>query len=125
MKHHDEEDAAIFPTSWEVTRLLVASFAESTRGDLANVLGKTRPNVNALLDALQATVDFETVFAKRFDMPVRSVVGLRSGTDGPFQFDQVTIGGPATQASAKWTISSIFGPYFSVYVEAQDRYVYS
>jgi hypothetical protein len=70
VKHHDEEDAALFPANWEVTRLLVASFAEYTRADLANVLGKGMPNVATLLEALQSTLDFEAAFAKRFDKPV-------------------------------------------------------
>jgi len=70
LKHHDDEDAAIFPSTWEVTRLLVASFSEYTRADLANVLGKATPNVSVLLDALQPTLDFEAFFAKRFDRSV-------------------------------------------------------
>lgn len=70
LKHHDEEHAALFPASWEVTRLLVAGFAEQTRVDLANVLGKQVPQVGVLLDALQATLDFEGVLARRFNKPV-------------------------------------------------------
>ncbi|CAD6583797.1 MAG: Vacuolar protein sorting-associated protein 53 [Tremellales sp. Tagirdzhanova-0007] len=105
LKHHDDEDAALFPSNWEVTRRLVASFAEYTRGDLANVLGKAVPNVNAVLEALQSTLDFENAFAKRFDR----------------SFEDVTIGGPNSQTSTKWTVSSIFEPHFSVYVDAQDR----
>lgn len=70
MKHHDEEDAELFPPSWEVTRLLVANFSEYTRADLANVLGKGTPNVALLLEALQSTLDFEDFFAKRFGIPV-------------------------------------------------------
>ena len=70
LKLHDEEDASIFPPSWQVTRLLVASFSEYTRADLANVLGKATPSVGVLLDALQSTLDFEGAFAKRFEMPV-------------------------------------------------------
>lgn len=70
LKHHDEEDAALFPSHWEVTRQLVASFSDYTRTDLVNVLGKGVPNVTALLDALQATKDFEAVFAKHFEIPV-------------------------------------------------------
>lgn len=70
LKHHDDEDASLFPPTWEVTRLLVASFAEYTRGDLANVLGKATPNVTTLLDALQSTLDFEAAFIKRFDKQV-------------------------------------------------------
>lgn len=70
LKHHDEEHRSLFPASWEVTRLLVASFAQQTRVDLANVLGRATPDVNVLLDALQATLDFEAAFARRFNMPV-------------------------------------------------------
>ncbi|WWD17223.1 hypothetical protein CI109_101661 [Kwoniella shandongensis] len=106
LKHHDEEDASIFPPSWEITRLLVINFSEYTRGDLANVLGKATPGISVLLDALQATLDFESAFAKRFEMP----------------FEDVTAGGLTARAgTAKWTISSIFDNYFNVYVDAQDR----
>lgn len=77
LKHHDEEDAALFPASWEVTRLLVANFSEYTRGDLANVLGKGTPNVNTLLEALQSTLDFEAGFAKRFERPVSFFLPVR------------------------------------------------
>jgi hypothetical protein len=116
LKHHDEEDAALFPSHWDVTRLLVASFAEYTRVDLSNVLGKSVPAVSTLLDALQSTVDFETGFANRFEMPVSNLSrkSLR-------KFEDVTAGGPHSQTLTKWTISSIFDKYFSVYVDAQDR----
>ncbi|WWD03081.1 hypothetical protein V865_001127 [Kwoniella europaea PYCC6329] len=108
LKHHDEEDASLFPSSWEITRLLVSNFAEYTRSDLANVLGKSTPAVNILLDALQATLDFEAGFARRFDMP----------------FEDITAGGLTSRgasAAPKWTISSIFDNHFNVYVDAQDR----
>ncbi|EIW70404.1 hypothetical protein TREMEDRAFT_68035 [Tremella mesenterica DSM 1558] len=121
LKVHDEENASLFPESWEVTRLLVANFAEYTRGDLANVLGKTTPNVNALLEALQSTLDFEAAFANRFDRPVRSRGTAFSGKANR-KFQDVTIGGPNTPSAAKrWNISSIFDSHFSVYVDAQDR----
>ncbi|WOO80628.1 Vacuolar protein sorting-associated protein 53 [Vanrija pseudolonga] len=107
LKHHDEEHAALFPASWEVTRLLVAGFAEQTRVDLANVLGKQVPQVGVLLDALQATLDFEGVLARRFNKPFEDITvgGLNS------------LGAPTT----KWTISSIFDSHFGIYVDAQDR----
>ena len=70
LKHHDDEDRALFPASWEVTRLLVANFSEYTRADLSNVLGKDKPNVGVLLDALQSTLDFEAALSTRFQMPV-------------------------------------------------------
>nr|XP_019001124.1 vacuolar-sorting protein 53 long isoform [Kwoniella mangroviensis CBS 8507]OCF64585.1 vacuolar-sorting protein 53 long isoform [Kwoniella mangroviensis CBS 8507] len=108
LKNHDEENASLFPSSWEITRLLVSNFAEYTRSDLANVLGKSTPAVNILLDALQATLDFEAGFARRFDMP----------------FEDITAGGSTSRGAStapKWTISSIFDNYFNVYVDAQDR----
>lgn len=106
LKHHDEEHATLFPQSWEVTRLLVASFAEQTRVDLANVLGRSPPNVAILLDALQATLDFEGVLSRRFDLP----------------FEDITVNPLAISASStKWTISSIFDSHFGIYVDAQDK----
>ena len=72
LKHHEEEDADLFPESWELTRLLVANFAEYTRADLLNVLGKQTPQIGFLLEALQATLDFEGAMAKRFEKPVSS-----------------------------------------------------
>ncbi|KAL7421623.1 Vacuolar protein sorting-associated protein 53 [Cryptotrichosporon argae] len=105
LKHHDDETAPIFPASWEMARLLVASFAEITRVDLANVLARAPPKVTTLLDALQATLDFEATFARRFDRP----------------FDDVTAGGLTLQSTSKWTIASIFNSHFSVYVDAQDK----
>lgn len=125
LKHHDDDDAAIFPPDWQVTRLLISSFADYTRGDLANVLGKGTPNVNVLLEGLQATLDFEAVISKRFEMPVGPVPFILCPTDDN-QFDQVTSVGLAGQGLAtRWTISSIFDTHFGVYVEAQDRCVHT
>lgn len=73
LKHHDEEESELFPASWEMTRLLVSSFAEYTRADLANVLGKQTPQVGVLFDALQATKDFESSLERRFSMPVSRI----------------------------------------------------
>lgn len=44
------------------------------------------------------------------------------------QFAEITAGGILSQSLANatttnWTISSVFDPYFGVYVEAQDRCV--
>lgn len=53
-----------------MARLLSTNFAEYTRTDLANVLGKQPPSVGSLLEALQSTLDFESAMSKRFEMPV-------------------------------------------------------
>ncbi|TYJ54567.1 hypothetical protein B9479_004795 [Cryptococcus floricola] len=104
LKHHDEEDSMLFPGSWQVTRLLISGFAECTRSDLSNLLGKQSPAVNVLLDALQATLDFEQAMSRKLDMTASHIL----------------YGG----GSLKWTIASIFDQYLNVYVEAQDRAIY-
>lgn len=70
LKHFDEEDAHLFPPNWEIGRLLATDFAEYTKADLVNVLGKQPPGVNSLLEALQSTLDFESTMSRRFDVPV-------------------------------------------------------
>lgn len=45
-------------------------FADYTKTDLGNVLGKGVPGVNVLLEALQGTLDFELAMSKRLDLPV-------------------------------------------------------
>lgn len=70
LKTHDDESNALFPPSWEVTRLLITLFAEYTKTDLENVLGKGVPAVTVLLEALQGTLDFEGAMSKRLDLPV-------------------------------------------------------
>jgi hypothetical protein len=37
---------------------------------LLNLLGKQTPQIGLLLEALQATLDFEGAMEKRFEMPV-------------------------------------------------------
>lgn len=53
-----------------MSRLLTTNFAEYTRADLANVLGKQQPGVSSLLEALQSTLDFEFAMSKRFEISV-------------------------------------------------------
>ncbi|ODN82005.1 hypothetical protein L202_02332 [Cryptococcus amylolentus CBS 6039] len=95
LKHHDEEDSMLFPASWQVTRLLVSAFAECTRSDLSNLLGKQSPAVNVLLDALQATLDFEQAMSRKLDM--------------------------TASHSFYGNIAMLIAVYLNVYVEAQDR----
>ena len=108
LKSHDEQDSPLFPPTWEVTRLLVGSFSEYTRTDLGNVLGKGVPTVNVLLEALQGTLDFEIVMEKRLEMNFEDVVER---------------GLPGQPGRGRWKISSVFDQHFSIYVDAQDRYV--
>jgi len=109
LKSHDEQDSPLFPTSWEVTRLLIGQFSEYTRTDLGNVLGKGVPTVNTLLEALQGTLDFEGVMEKRLEIDFEDIV---------------EVGLPGQPGRGRWRISSVFDQHFSVYVDAQDRYVF-
>jgi hypothetical protein len=60
------------------------------------------------LEALQGTLDFEGVMEKRLEMKFEDVVER---------------GLPGQPGRGRWTISSVFDRHFSVYVDAQDRYV--
>lgn len=123
LKSHDEEGDTLFPQSWEVTRLLVALFADYTRTDLENVLGKGVPGVTVLLEALQATLDFETAMSKRLDMPVSLPINSQTeARELTAQFDDVAEKALPGQASkGKWRISTVFDSHFTIYVDAQDR----
>lgn len=106
LKSHDEESGSLFPDSWEVSRLLVASFADSTRADLTNVLLKTPPSVTVLLDALQATLDFEATYARRFGCSFEDITDRLDALNAPQQ---------------RFTISSAFDAHFGIFVDAQDK----
>ena len=66
------------------------------------------PTVKVLLEALQGTLDFENVMEKRLEMEFEDVVER---------------GLPGQPGRGRWRISSVFDQHFSVYVDAQDRYV--
>jgi hypothetical protein len=106
LKSHDEEDSSLFPSSWQVTKLLISSFSEYTRTDLGNVLGKAVPTVTTLLEALQGTLDFEGAMSKRLEIPFEDIV-------------ETSLPGQAVKG--RWKISSVFDQHFSIYVDAQDR----
>jgi hypothetical protein len=61
-----------------------------------------------LLEALQGTLDFEGVMEKRLEMGFEDIV---------------EIGLPGQPGRGRWKISSVFDQHFSIYVDAQDRYV--
>ncbi|KAG7531596.1 hypothetical protein FFLO_04255 [Filobasidium floriforme] len=104
LKTHDEEHAPLFPPRWEVDRILVAKFADSTRTDLrTSIEGDRTPSVATLLEAWQVTLEWEAQMSQRFHKP----------------FDKVVSDLPFGQASA--TVSSIFGESMKVFVDAQDK----
>ncbi|KAJ9126768.1 hypothetical protein QFC24_001799 [Naganishia onofrii] len=97
LKTYDDEHAAIFPSAWHLGKALVAKFAESTRSDLVGALEKEKPAVNVLLEAWQATSEWEAQMSRRFSQPFQQIIG----------------------ASGK-TLVSALEAHFNIFTEAQD-----
>lgn len=97
LKTYDDEHAAIFPSAWHLGKALVAKFAESTRSDLVGALEKEKPAVNVLLEAWQATSEWEAQMSRRFIQPFQQIIG----------------------ASGK-TLVSALEAHFNIFTEAQD-----
>ena len=117
MKAYDEQHAAIFPPHWRVNEILANSFCEGTREDFKGILSKSTRrsdgptlDVNLLLSCLQETLDFEHSLERRFSNT------SRASTDTMTSSDEKT---PVFSQA----ISEAFGPYLSVWVEAQDKHL--
>ncbi|CAL5872938.1 uncharacterized protein PFLUO_LOCUS7207 [Penicillium psychrofluorescens] len=111
LKIYDEENAAIFPTSWRVNEILANVFCEGTRDDYKGILSRSvrsgqTIDVNLLLSCLQETLDFEHSLERRFAPPTRQSTDTFASNEAPV-FSQ--------------SISEAFEPYLSVWVEAQDK----
>lgn len=106
LRHHDEDHAGLFPSSWQVDRVLTAKFADGTRQDLQANINKPgeSPSVSTLLDAWQATLDWEDQMSKRFDRPFAEIV------------DKLPISGTSGE-----TVSSVFKESMKIFVDAQDK----
>lgn len=72
LRTHDEEHAPAFLEEWRVGRWLVARFVEITRDDLKSALVRSGSGlqVAVLLDALNASLEFETALVKKYGVPV-------------------------------------------------------
>ncbi|KAI5449919.1 Vacuolar protein sorting-associated protein 53 [Naganishia albida] len=97
LKTYDEEHVAIFPPSWNLGKCLVSKFAESTRLDMSTALEKEKPPVNVLLEAWQATSEWESQMSRRFGEPMQQILKPSSGT-----------------------VSSALESHFHIFTEAQD-----
>lgn len=95
LREFTDEHAAAFLPAWRVDAQLLARFADITREDLRSILVRQQPTltVDALLPALQASVEFEQQVARQY--------------------------GDAVAAAHR--ISPAFEPYLGVFVDAQDR----
>ncbi|PWN41583.1 hypothetical protein IE81DRAFT_291583, partial [Ceraceosorus guamensis] len=108
LRTYDEDHAAAFHVAgWDVGRELLRRFSEQTREDLRSLLirmGKGA-NVDVLLDAMNATLEFQTAMARKYGGSVRnaSVPALTAAT------------------STGHSLSSTFDPHLGIFVEAQDK----
>lgn len=99
------------------------------RDDLKSVLVRVASglNVTKLLEALNATTDFEIEMSRKMGMPVSEVRVVREGwlrrhsVLCEIQFEKITGLSPITHGSAVVSIVSVFEPYLGIFVDAQDR----
>jgi len=131
LKTYDVEHVQVFPASWKVNEQLANAFCESTRDDFKGILHRTarqgdgrNMDVDLLLSSLQETLDFEHGLEKRFMPGVSHVVVLQPSYTNIFQsrtsLDSMMSGDERPHVFEQ-AISEAFGPYLSLWVEAQDR----
>ncbi|KAN0064499.1 Vacuolar protein sorting-associated protein 53 [Thecaphora frezii] len=129
LKVHEEEHAAAFVRTWHVDRWLVRRFSEITREDLQSVLIREQARLNCptLLEALNATLEFEVAMGRTFGLPFDEVVAAPTtaaapGQPGPSAAAAALPTSVAATARAKGqSLSSVFDPHLIIFVEAQDR----
>ncbi|WFD44950.1 Vacuolar protein sorting-associated protein 53 [Malassezia psittaci] len=104
----DDEHSAAFLPHWHVDQRLLSLFAEITRDDLKSVLVRSQTQLDAdlLLDALNATNEFEAQVAKKYHQSFQEVVSAQRTT---------------AAVPNQLTISSSFTPYLHVFVDAQEK----
>lgn len=123
LKQHDEEHAGGFLEKWQAARALTARFADITRDDLKSALIRERPKlqVNTLLEALQATMEYEAQASKRFGgVPFSQIYAANPRPVTAAGPSGITIA-PTAGAAVAENISSVFEPYLGLFVEAQDK----
>lgn len=123
VKQHDEEHSGGFLEGWQAAKALTARFADITREDIKSALIRERPKlqVTTLLEALQATMEYEAQASKRFGgVPFSQIYAANPRPVTAAGPSGITIA-PAAAATAAENISSVFEPYLGLFVEAQDK----
>ncbi|CAO1635403.1 unnamed protein product [Sympodiomycopsis kandeliae] len=122
VKQHEEQHASGFLPAWETATALTGRFSDVTRDDLKSVLirEKQKPQVNVLLEALGATMEYEQQTSKRLGKPFAEIMTanpkpVTAAAAVPSGISVATTQGPASN------ISSVFEPYLGLYVESQDK----
>jgi len=96
------------------------------RDDLKTVLAKTASHISValLLDALQATVDFEKEASRKFGLTVRCPSLFSHSLRKPLflhsKFEELVKMSPSLIGQPQ-TIATVFDPYLSIFVDAQDK----
>ncbi|CCF49657.1 hypothetical protein NDA11_001152 [Ustilago hordei] len=131
LKIHEDEHAAAFLEGWKAERWLIRRFSDVTKEDLRSVLirEQSRLNVSTLMEALNATLEFEGVMSRKFGVSFEELIAPPNTQHASQQQQQSGQQGQAQQTSTPsqpsqlqvQTLSAIFDPYLGVFVEAQDR----
>lgn len=102
LKNHSDELTKYFTPSWNVSEELSKSFCSSTREDIVMLLKQAGRNINVqlLLTALEATLEFEAYLEKKFQM-------MNEESDETFKYGKA--------------ISLAFQPHLNIWIEHQDK----
>ncbi|KAK0551814.1 Vacuolar protein sorting-associated protein 53 [Tilletia horrida] len=119
LKGYEDEHREAFLQAWGVERALIRRWAEMTREDLRSVLirDQNKLQVSVLLEALEATLDFQAQLSKKFAMPFAELAANPNAS----QNAETSSNAASATASQATTLSSVFEPYLSLFVDAQDR----
>ncbi|CAI0380651.1 unnamed protein product [Linum tenue] len=111
----NEEIWKIFPLSWHVPYRLCIQFCKKTRKQLEGILEnlKDKPDVGALLLALQRTLEFEDELAEKFGGGSQKEFGNEIEEIGRENHNQ--------SFNFRGIISSCFEPHLTSYVELEQK----
>lgn len=145
----NEEIWKIFPPTWHVPYLLCIQFCKLTRTQIAEILNNLeKPDVGALLMALQRTLEFEEELAEKFGGGTRSKeageefedkgenagqtvsdirkkyekkLAAHQGTESEENEGHKELSVPGAGFNFHGIISSCFEPHLMVYVELEEK----
>lgn len=112
LSNFESKHLKIFPKSWNMSYKLTEQFCSYTRNDLNNVLQKESTtkkgtDVNVLLNSLAHTLDFEAYLLKKFKY---------------YQDFDDQLSNKKNIDFSK-SISSVFEPYLSIWVDSQSKII--
>ncbi|KAG6853779.1 hypothetical protein C0991_001490 [Blastosporella zonata] len=124
LQTHEIEQGRVFPAEWRVGWCLLAKFVDITRDDLTMLLAKAGSSltVQALLENLQITTEFENSMAKKWATSVRiTFQRLIVGANSKYQLPAMLAATAGAHAVPPKPISAAFEPHMSIFVDAQDK----